>query len=302
MQKLIPAFKQIFKPRAYQHTARFEGVLGTALELQLLVENQAIISKAENLILEEIQRLEWIYSRFLQNSELNRWQAAGCIVPSPDLAWLLLEAERWQHLSKGAFHPAVDALIAGQDSREDLQQPLWNWSGNQVQKLTPFSLNFNALAKGRIADKACAAAFQLEGVHEVLVNLGGDLCHLGAGNLEVAIAHPFSKADNAPILAKIQINNQGVATSGHTHRGAHIFDPRAAKPKPVTSIAQVTIIAPDAASADVLATICCVLEPAESLTFTESSRVGCLVVTVAGQVLTNSLFETQLKQPLEAQL
>ncbi len=288
MNSVLPAFKKLFKPRAMLHRACFEGVLGTALELQLRVDNQAIAFKAEHLILEEIGRLERVYSFFQPNSELNRWQAAGCIVPSPDLKWLLEEAAHWQKISNGAFHPAIDAVISGHGSLKDLQQALWRWQGDHVHKLTPHRLNFNALAKGRIADKAAQSALQLEGVHEVLVNLGGDLCHHGAGKLEVAIAHPFSKADNAPELARVWIQNQGVATSGHTHRGAHIFDPRAAKA--ITEIAQVTIIAPDAASADVVATICCVLEPAQSLEFTESSQMGCLVVTVAGEVLTNQRF------------
>lgn len=294
MNQVLPAFKKFFKPRAMQHQARFEGVLGTVLELQMLADNKTIALKAENLILEEIARLERVYSFFQASSELNRWQAAGCVVPSADLKWLLEEAQHWQELSHGAFHPAIDAVMSGQGSIEDLQQPLWTWQGNQVLKLTPHKLNFNALAKGRIADKAVAAALQLEGVHEVLVNLGGDLCHHGAGKLEVSIAHPFSKADNAPELARVWIQNQGVATSGHTHRGAHIFDPRAAKP--VTGVAQVTIIAPDAASADVVATICCVLEPSESLRFTESSQIGCLVVTVAGEILTNQHFQIQITE------
>jgi FAD:protein FMN transferase len=280
--------KKFFKPRAMQHQARFEGVLGTVLELQLLVDSKTIALKAENLILEEIGRLERVYSFFLPDSELNHWQAAGCAVPSPDLKWLLEQAEHWQKLSNGAFYPAIDAVMSGHGSIKDLQQPLWTWQGNQVQKLTAHKLNFNALAKGRIADQAAQAALQLEGVHEVLVNLGGDLCHRGTAKLEVVIAHPFSKADNAPELARVWIQNHGVATSGHTHRGAHIFDSRAAKA--VTEVAQVTIIAPDAASADVIATICCVLKPEESLAFTESSRVGCLLVTVSGEVLTNSSF------------
>jgi FAD:protein FMN transferase len=291
VNSVLPAFKKLFKPRARQHQARFEGVLGTVLELQLLVDNQAIALKAENLILEEIMRLERVYSFFQTDSELNRWQAAGCIAPSADLKWLLEQAEHWQQLSHGAFHPAIDAVISGHGSINDLQQALWSWQGDQVHKLTPHKLNFNALAKGRIADQAARAALQLEGVHEVLVNLGGDLCHHGAGKLEVAIAHPFSKADNAPELARVWVQNQGVATSGHTHRGAHIFDPRAAQA--VSGVAQVTIIAPDAASADVIATICCVLEPSEGLVFTESSRVGCLVVTVEGRVFTNQRFQNQ---------
>jgi FAD:protein FMN transferase len=162
VHSVLPAFKKFFKPRALQHQARFEGVLGTALELQLLVDNKTIALQAENLILEEILRLEKIYSRFQPDSELNRWQEAGFCLPSSDLAWLLLEAERWQQLSYGAFHPAIDAVISGQGSLEDLRAPLWVWQGNQVEKLTAFKLNFNALAKGRIADQALAAALKLE--------------------------------------------------------------------------------------------------------------------------------------------
>ncbi len=289
MNSVLPAIKKFFKPRALQHQARFEGILGTALELQLLVDNHATALKAEHAILEEIARLERVYSYFLPESELNRWQTAGNMTPSTDLRWLLEAAEHWQHISHGAFHPAIHDSIRRQEQLEDVQHPLWIWQENQVQKLTAHKLNFNALAKGRIADQAVNAAFKLEGVQEVLVNLGGDLCHRGTGTLEVAIAHPFSKADNAPELTRVRIQNQGVATSGHTHRGAHIFDPRAAKA--VTEIAQVTIIAPDAASADVIATICCVLEAQESLAFTESSQVGCLLVTVAGEVLINQSFQ-----------
>lgn len=94
MNQVLPAFKNLFKPRAMQHQARFEGILGTALELQMLADNKTIALKAENLILAEIARLERVYSFFQVNSELNRWQAAGCAVPSLDLKWLLELAVR----------------------------------------------------------------------------------------------------------------------------------------------------------------------------------------------------------------
>ncbi|HEU4740028.1 MAG TPA: FAD:protein FMN transferase [Meiothermus sp.] len=289
------------KPQPY--TARYEGVLGTSLELHILAQHKRAARQAETQILLEIDRLEGLFSRFMPGSELNRWQSAGAARVSPELAWLLREAEIWQKRTRGAFHPAAEAVQAlyrhtSTPSAEDLealraglQAPLWELEAEQARKLTSLPLNFNALAKGRIADLACSQALRVAGVQEVWVNLGGDLRHCGAGGLRVAIAHPFSPADNAPPLVRLAIRNQGVATSGHTQRGLHLFDPRTLQP--VTRIAQATALALDAATADVLATAFCVLEPEESLALAEEYRVGCLVVDGQGKVFSNPLFDEQ---------
>ncbi|RIH87670.1 FAD:protein FMN transferase [Calidithermus roseus] len=294
----------IFKhPKPQPYAARYEGVLGTSLELHILAQPNRAARQAETQILLEIDRLEGLFSRFLPGSELNRWQSAGAARVSPELAWLLREAEIWQKRTRGAFHPAAEAVQAlyrhtSTPSAEDLealraslQAPLWELEAEQARKLTSLPLNFNALAKGRIADLACEQALRVAGVQEVWVNLGGDLRHCGAGGLRVAITHPFSPADNAPPLARLTIHNQGVATSGYTQRGLHLFDPRTLRP--VTRIAQATALALDAATADVLATAFCVLEPEESLALAEEYRVGCLVVDSQGKVFSNPLFNEQ---------
>jgi FAD:protein FMN transferase len=307
ISSLIPKFSPQFG--AIRHGAHFEGLLGTALELQVVANNLELAKTAEAKVLAEILRLERVFSRFLPDSELNCWQSAGSLEPSSDLRWLLLEAQTWVRRGSGAFNPASESLLAAYKNvvpnagtlerlRSDLQHPLWEWRGDRVRKLTPLDLNFNALAKGRIADLAADAAMKLEGVHEVLVNLGGDLCHRGLGGIRVSLAHPFSSADNAPALAEIKISNQGVATSGHTHRGSHIYDPRSAKP--TDAIAQASVIAADAASADVCATIFSVLEPEQSLDLANQLEIGCLIVTKEARVFSNSNFQTLMtKKPLE---
>lgn len=297
----VPKLRTLFK-RSNQHIKHIEGVLGTRLELQVLADSKITAQLAEFQVLKEIMRLEQVYSRFLENSELNRWQKAGIGIPSADLAWLLLEAEKWVMQSNGAFHPGIESVQAAykngvpsfeilEQLRQDLQAPLFEWRNAEVQKVSNLNFNFNSLAKGRIADMACRAA-QLEGVESVLINLGGDLSHFGNQPIEVSIAHPFSSADNAPTLTKLRIQNQGVATSGHTHRGAHLYDPRTAKP--VNQIAQATVVAPDAAIADILATIFSVLEPQKSLEMADNLDMACLLVTFDARVLTNPKFESYM--------
>ncbi|MCL6528028.1 MAG: FAD:protein FMN transferase [Thermaceae bacterium] len=298
MLRSFPGF--LSQNRSRWRRIRYEGVLGTALELHFLAEPQAA-REAERRALAEIERLEGLYSRYRPDSELNRWQEGLTEAVSPDLAGLLREAERWQERTAGAFNPGVEAVQRlyrqnpdpSEEQREALLKalgaPLWTWEGETPHKRTPLELNFNALAKGRIADLACAAAMGVEGVQGACVNLGGDLSHRGPQGMPVAITSPFSSADNAPALAQIRIRNQGVATSGHTQRGPHLFDPRRAQP--VQGVAQATVVAGDAATADVLATVFCVLEPQESLRLAEQLGVAGLIVSRSGALHSNPQFQ-----------
>lgn len=255
-------------------------------------------------MLNEIDRLEAIFSRFDPGSELNRWQGGQTEHVSPDLARLLRAARGWLERTDGAFNPAVEAVqtVYRRNSSPDpnqleslragLRGPLWVLDGDRARKLTPLDLNFNALAKGRIADLACETAMRLEGVRSAWVNLGGDLRHRGRGDLRVAIAHPFSSADNAPALAQLLVGNQGIATSGHTQRGAHLFDPRTVRP--VVGVAQATVIASDCASADALSTAVCALEVNQGLALANRCGAGCLIVTASGEIHTNARLRAQL--------
>ncbi len=292
----------LFKPRPHLHQARYEGVLGTTLTLQVQANSLQKARAAEATALAEIERLERIFSSFSPNSELSRWQAQGVALLSPELHGLLREAEGWMAHTQGAFNPAAAAIQAlyGQnpkpteDQREalrrELKGPLWRLEGPRAHKLNALPLTFNALAKGHIADRAAQAAVA-RGARQVLLNLGGEVRHIGPQPVRVGVADPLAGADNAPPLARLYICNQGVATSGLSQRGSHLFDPRTARP--ATQVVQASVVAPVAATADVLATAFCVLEPMLSLALAEVFGVGCLLVEADGRTHTNPRFEQQ---------
>ncbi len=309
-------FKPFSQRSAYRHVAHFENVLGTALEAQITAVSRASASRAQTALLTEIDRLELIFSRFNPLSELNRWQATQPqgIEVSEDLRIVLESALRWQSWSGGAFHPGADALSAlwqqaarvGVAPSEDqiaavletLRQPLYEVSGNAATRLSATPLNFNAFAKGYIVDCATQAATVTHGVSSVLVNIGGDLRHSGAGAVTVDIADPASSADNLGALCQIRVANMGVASSGGSMRGlciadqwySHVLDPRTGYP--VQQVIGASVIAPDSATADVLATVFGVLEPHQSLELAKKlPDVGVLIVAQDGTVTRNEVWQ-----------
>jgi len=318
-------FQHPLQARSVLHHKHFERVLGTVLELQIRASSLEVAYRAETALLFEIDRLERVFSRFLSHSELVRWQCSeGEQKVSLELGELLAESLVWQARTGGAFHPSVDALtqvwkeaeqtglvpssVQLKPVLEALKTPLYqvNDTARAANRLSKLPLNFNAIAKGRIADVACGAAFAVSGVLEVLVNLGGDLRHRVSptvspakqnSGLEVDIENPFSSADNAPPIARVRVQNAAVATSGGTRRGfqvggkwfSHVLDPRTGLP--AQHMACATVLADDCATADVLATAFLVLEPSESLELADSlPRVGCLLVSQNARIHSNAFW------------
>lgn len=292
--------------RTIWHVNHFEAVLGTGLEVRIRASNRHQTMVAEAALLAEIDRLELIFSRFLPQSELNRFLNSSEMQVSPELLEVLSLAESWRQRTRNAFHPGVDALSALWRSGSipqaaqlmpilrKLDGPLWTISGNLVQRTSFLPVNFNAFAKGWIVDRACLVAAQLEGVWDVLVNIGGDLRHAGSSAQRVTIADPFSSIDNAPAWCEVRIQNQAVASSGNSRRGfqigtdwySHVIDPRTGWA--VQHTVAVGVIAPDAATADALATAFCVLEVEDSLKLADDlPETACLIVTEDRRVHTN---------------
>ena len=305
---------------AHRHAATFERVLGTTLDLQVMSGSPAQGLLAQQALLAEIDRLELIFSRFLPDSELNRWlRSSGPMPVSPDLGLVLQQALDWQALSGGAFHPATEALsplwkeaeasgvlpdvsaVLEQMSRQlyTVAEADSHWTAT---RLTDLPLGFNAFAKGYIADRAAEAAAAAPGVTQVLVNIGGDLRVLGPQGVRVEIADSFTLADNAAPITSVRVQGQGVATSGRARRGflvggqwySHLLDPRSGRP--AEGVVSATVIAPDSATADVLATIFSILGPPASRQLSlqlpvNRPGVAFLLVTADGQVHTNACWE-----------
>lgn len=262
-------------------------VLGTVVQTRIDAP-ETIAAQAERAILAEFARLDAIFSTYRTDSELSRWAFAGgeC---SAELTAVLTAAEYWWQASGGAFHPAIGALRAvwrqaaeqGEPpTRESLatltrphQLPFTVVDRRVVQAADCSGVDLNALAKGYIVDRAVAVGMAVPGVSSVVVNAGGDLVHAGSGSIEVGIEDPFRPYDNLPPRWRTNIDNAALATSGLARRGfrvagtwfGHVLDPRTGLP--VAHTASVSVRAPRAMTADVLATICGVLPADEALAF-----------------------------------
>ena len=107
---------------------------------------------------------------------------------------------------------------------------------------------------------------------------------------------PRDTRDDAPTLHTIELCNGAVATSGSARRGvwvadqwhSHVLDPRTGHP--ACDSASVTVVAPNASTADVVATIVSVMEPAEGLQYVDLlnvMRMGpieCWIVDQNGRI------------------
>jgi thiamine biosynthesis lipoprotein len=320
---LDPGFRTIRRPRAARHVFNYEHVLGTSLELQVVAECEAAY-RCQAEVLSEVDRLEAILSGWSSTSELARWLATHDVpVPvSPALADVLQTSSEWRERTGGAFDPAAQAVVEllrdGNDDRsiDDLaralrersREPLWivDRVAGTARRTTRHAISLDAIAKGYIVTRAAARAFALDGVTDMLLNVGGDLQHFGARPVTVGITDPFAPAENAPPIAVVRIQDEALATSGGYRRAivangrrlSHIVDPRTGEP--AQRIASASVFAPDCATADALSTAFSVLAPHESVALADAlPGVGCFVVERDGATTTNAAWRARSSTPHE---
>ena len=315
-----------WKPHSERSAGRnwafnYERVLGTSLELQVVATDENSARRAERAVLAELDRLAEILSGYSATSELTRWQAQHDVaVPvSPELADVLTAAESWRVRTGGAFNPAAVSLVellrdpvADADTDEvqrrravreqihAMRQPLWtvNRASGMACRLTSLPVSLDAIAKGYIVDRAALAAAAIDGITQVLVNIGGDLRHVGTRSVAVGIADPRAPSENAAPVSTVRLHGAALATSGGYRRGftmdgdmvSHIIDPRTARP--ADGVISASVIAPDCATADALSTAFSVLAPEESVALADAlDDVGCLLVARDGSITTNNTWQ-----------
>jgi thiamine biosynthesis lipoprotein len=292
--------------RARLYDFHYESVLGTSLELQIVAARDGGARRAESAALAEIDRLERILSGWSSDSELARWlETFDTDVPvSAELAEVLHASAMWHERTGGAFDPAAQAIVErlrdgtpGSHDTRPVRSPLWrvDRGAGTARRLTRDAVSLDAIAKGYIVARAAARARAVDGVSDVLLNVGGDIQHFGLGTIAAGVADPFAPADNAPPIAVVRLTNAALATSGGYRRGflldgrrvSHIVDPRSGQP--AEEIASASVFAPDCATADALSTAFSVLRPHESVALADSlGDVGCLLVARDGTVTANA--------------
>jgi thiamine biosynthesis lipoprotein len=243
--------------------------MGTTIELLLDADDGEQAQSALRAVEEEFARLEAMLSRFRPDSELSQLNRDGRIQAPPDLERVVELALEARERTAGRFDPTVyDALVrAGYDrsfeqiepaaadavSAADLQGAR---SGGRVTidaetgeiEIEPgFHIDLGGIGKGYSVDRA----IEILAVHGAcLVNAGGDLAVRGDRPWPVGV-------EDGPTL---ELTRGAIATSGrdrrHWRRGDeerhHLIDPSTGRPAE-TDLVRVTVVAPSATEADVLA-------------------------------------------------
>ncbi len=333
------------------HRSSAEPVLGTRLSLQVLCTQPRHAEALSKQLQAEIERLENIFSVYRPHSTLSRWKDPDSVHTlrfrdHPELCEVLALAEHWRTVTEGCFTPLADEFTAlwrnaearqvlpTTDQLETMAQNLVAprylvdaSTGNVTKTGDCSALSLHAIAKGWIVDRAAELCIADDRVSAILVNIGGDLRLCGSEDVAtstVAIENPLRAYDNEPPLRSIVLRTAGLATSGGSRRGfsilgnwySHVIDPRTGYP--VDHVASASVFAPTAATADALATMLSVANPAEGLSFIatlnaqgsfpndcsrfvpspDTTRLvpspdtfGCLIVDNDGQVFSNDAFD-----------
>lgn len=235
-----------------------------------------------------MEKIKSLMSKYEPQSEISTLNTKGKTKVSSELKEVITRATYFSGLTNGAFDITVGPLVRFWQKMEAKQEIPTQQQLNRVLRVVGYKnikvsgntvilekkgmmLDAGGIAKGYAVDKAIQA-LRNKGVKNALVDAGGDIYCLGEGphgKWRVGIQHP---RDMEKIMDTIEVKNKGVATSGDYRRHyvikgkkfGHIINPATGWTVQNTP-SSVTIIAPDATSADALATGVFVLGPQEGM-------------------------------------
>ncbi|MGB1875600.1 MAG: FAD:protein FMN transferase [Rhodospirillaceae bacterium] len=262
--------------------------MGTTLEISVYRPEAEAALGLEDLAVAHatIVEIDERLSLYKSNSELvevNAKAGKGLQPISSQFSDVLSASTHFGDLSGGALDVAIQPLIALWGfydvstaevppnnevskvmSRVGIDHVQIAKDGTQVAMASGAGMDFGGIAKGVAVDRAIEV-LKARGVPAGLINLGGNIRVFGAlaeGRAwRIGIRHPRESR----IIGQVSLTSGAVATSGDydryfIHDGkrySHILDPRTGWP--VENIYSLTVVAPDATTADALSTAAFVL-------------------------------------------
>jgi thiamine biosynthesis lipoprotein len=226
----------------------------------------------------EIDRLERVFSLYRPDSAISRLNAAGELEAPPlDLVRLLDESRRVSVLTDGAFdvtvqplwllyathfarpgaNPAGPSEAALHAARERVGQRALEIAADRIRFDRPgMAVSLNGIAQGYITDRI-SELLRREGLESVLVELGEARAfgrHPDGLPWRAALPGP-----EAGEILRLPLEDRAIATSmslgfrfDEGGRFGHLFDPRSGRP--TRRYAGISVLAPDATTADALST------------------------------------------------
>jgi thiamine biosynthesis lipoprotein len=246
-------------------------VFGTLVEISIVGESDEHARLATRAVLQEFQRLHNLLHAW-QPSELSALNTAiaqgKSLSIAPEIFALLQDATQVSTQSDGLFNPSIGGLIQTWgfqadefkavlpdqiqlkklvDAKPQMTDLIFS-AGNKISsRNATVRLDLGGYAKGYALDRA-AAILKQQGIHNALINIGGNVLALGKhGDREwrVGIQHPRKPG---PLATLILHDGEAIGTSGdyqrffeiNGQRYCHLIDPRTGFP--VQGVQAVTIL------------------------------------------------------------
>ncbi len=294
-----------------------EFLMDTEVEIILPQGNEEDFTAAFN----EMRRIEKLMDIHDPESEIFRVNKLADKEPvkvSKEIFEVLKRTLKYSRLTSGAFDVSIrplSALWVGKGKLKEVPEarkieeklPLVNYKNiilderNQTVefKKKGMALDLGAIAKGYALDRAIKV-LQGRGIKEALINAGGDIRVMGERVWKVGLQHPRKENE---VLAVIRLKDQAIATSGdyqryfikERKRYHHIINPETGYP--VTECMSVTILAPQATQADILATSVFILGSEKGMELIESplKDVEGIIIDAQGKVFLSSGLKGKLR-------
>lgn len=284
--------------------------MGCPCEIIIEGASPALAAAVANSAQLEVDRLDRKYSHYREDSLLGIWAAAAgserVFELDAETIGLLSFAATLHQQSDGAFDVTAGPITRLWDARSgrvpdpqqiDAARRCVGWQRLIYQPphlrlpVAGMRLDLGGIVKEYAADRA-AASCRAAGVAHGLVDLGGDLCVIGAhpdgSPWRAGIKNPQSTTD---AVAEIELPAGGLATSGDYERAlvvdgkrySHIVDARSGWP--VSSYASVSAVAPSCLVAGAATTLAMLLGVAAGERYLRELGLPYLCVLTSGALL-----------------
>jgi len=280
-------------------------VMGTFARLVVVAPSRSTATRGIEAAFRDLQWVEQLMSYHRPDSELARVNAEAYDHPvqvSEPMMVVLRKALEVSQLSEGSFDVTVGPLMdlwkaAGQagvqptDAELSQARARVGWDKVSLDpnqrtvrfKVQGMKIDLGGIAKGYAVDRS-VEILKEQGALGGMVDLGGNIrCFgrppQGKDFWRIGVQDPCHVDDEGPAEERIsmvlRLTDQAVATSGHYRRFvmvgdrkvSHILDPRTGMSN--EQVSSVTIIAPDAMTADAMTKPVCLLGEEEAISLVE---------------------------------
>lgn len=229
------------------------------------------------------------------NNNLEQWKAENATTFKNDLYHFLTMVNLSNAITdqtKGAFNASAGELFSYYNqckkNKVEMQKDTlakliasvgmdkmkWNDRDLPIKTSADVTLNFNAIAKGYLVD-LMAGYLNTKGINRYLVEVGGEMRVAGTNGEDqlwkIGVNIPRIGADPNAFFEVLELENSGVATSGNYQNFyivndqlvGHTINPTTGEAV-INNLKSATILNPQCAVADAIATACMVLGLQES--------------------------------------